>query len=60
MSNDLYTDSQGISQNVIDIKKYNPIIDAAVETLIENRNSRLAKAIVSMGYGPCCRRQIMN
>ena len=35
--NDLYTDGQVISQNVIDIKKYNPIIDAAVETLIENR-----------------------
>jgi hypothetical protein len=31
--NDLYTDGQVISQNVIDIKKYNPIIDAAVETL---------------------------
>ena len=37
VSNDLYTDRQGISQNVIDIKKNNPIIDAAVETLIENR-----------------------
>ena len=35
--NDLCSDGQGISQNVIDIKKYNPIIDAAVETLIENR-----------------------
>ena len=33
VSNDLYTDSQDISQNVIDIKKHNPIIDAAVETL---------------------------
>lgn len=37
VSKDLYTDGQGISQNVIDIKKYNPIIDAAVQTLIENR-----------------------
>ena len=33
VSKDLYTDGQGISQNVIDIKKYTPIIDAAVETL---------------------------
>jgi hypothetical protein len=33
VSKDLYTDGQGISQNVIDIKKYNPIIDAAVRTL---------------------------
>ena len=30
VSKDLYTDGEGISQNVIDIKKY---IDAAVETL---------------------------
>jgi hypothetical protein len=34
VSKDLYTDDQGISQNVTDIKKYTPIIDAAVETLI--------------------------
>jgi hypothetical protein len=26
-----------VSQNVIDIKKYTPIIDAAVEASIENR-----------------------
>jgi hypothetical protein len=36
VSNDLYADGQSISQNVIDVKKYNPIIDAAVETSIEN------------------------
>jgi hypothetical protein len=29
-----FRDGQGISQNVTDIKKYTPIIDAAVETLI--------------------------
>jgi hypothetical protein len=33
VSNDLYADGQSISQNAIDVKKYNPIIDAAVETL---------------------------
>jgi hypothetical protein len=33
VSKDLYTDGQGISQNVIDIKKYTPIIDAAEQTL---------------------------
>jgi hypothetical protein len=33
VSKDLYTDGQGISQKVIDIKKHTPIIDAAVETL---------------------------
>jgi hypothetical protein len=33
VSKDLYTDGQGVSQNVIDIKKYTPIIDAAVQTL---------------------------
>jgi hypothetical protein len=38
VSNDLYTDGQGIYQNVIEIKKYIPIIDAAaVQKLIENR-----------------------
>jgi hypothetical protein len=33
VSKDLYTDSQNISQNVIDIKKYTPIIDTAIQTL---------------------------
>jgi hypothetical protein len=33
VSKDLYTDSQNISQNSIDIGKYSPIIDTAVHTL---------------------------
>jgi hypothetical protein len=33
VSKDLYGDSQNISQNSIDIKKYTPIIDTAVQTL---------------------------
>jgi hypothetical protein len=33
VSKDLFGEGQNISQNVIDIKKYAPIIDAAVQTL---------------------------
>jgi hypothetical protein len=33
VSKDMYGTGQGISPNVIDIKKYEPTIDTAVQTL---------------------------
>jgi hypothetical protein len=33
VSKDLFSDSQNIPQNIIDIKKYTPIIDEAVKSL---------------------------
>ncbi len=33
VSKDLFSDGQNIPQNVIDFKKYTPIIDGAVQTL---------------------------
>jgi hypothetical protein len=33
VSKDIFSDSQNIPQNIIDIKKYTPLIDTAVQTL---------------------------